>query len=139
MYYTAEEVKDDMVTVLVFHEEPNHDTYTAAMRTHAMKRTAAYEGCSIERALSCVPSALRYLSNELSRIQSLELKREIDKRVWHILNPPHELTACEREVLADLEQALIIAQNCDAHNVNTIAKVGELRRKIAELKGEYPY
>ena len=139
MYDTAEEIKNDMVSLCVFHEEPNHDTYTAAMKTRAMRRGAAYEGCSIERALANVPFALEYLSKELSRIQSLALKREIDERVWRALNPPHELSKCEREILETLEHALTVAENCDAQNVNTIARVGELRREIAKLKGEYPY
>lgn len=137
MYYTIEEIKNDMVTLRVFHEEPNHDTYTAAMKTRAMRRGAAYEGCSIERALANVPFALEYLDKEFNRIQSRDLKREINERVWYTLNPPHALSKCEQESLERLEHALTIAENCDAYNVNTVARVAEIRREIAKVKGEY--
>lgn len=140
MYHSIEECKDDLVTLVVFGREPNHDTYTAAMKTRAMKRSAAYEGCSIERALANVPHAIQYINKELSRIQTEELQAEIDRRVWYALNPPHELSKAERELLADLEHALTVAENCDAYNVNTVARVAEIRRKIAKVKGEYfPY
>lgn len=140
MYHSIEECKNDIVTLVVFRHEPNHDTYTAAMNTYAMKRSAAYEGCSIERALANVPRSIEYINKEISRMLTADIKAEIDERVWYALNPPHELSKAEKELLEKLEHALIIAENCDAYNVNTVARVAEIRREIAKVKGEYyPY
>jgi len=139
MYHSIEECKNDLVTLVVFGREPNHDTYTAATKTKALKRYVG-DGPSMERAMGFVPHAIQYINKELSRIQTEELQAEIDRRVWYELNPPHELSKAEKELLDRLEHALLIAENCDAYNVNTVARVGELRREIAKVKGEYyPY
>ena len=136
MYDNIEKIKDDMTTIVVFGYEPNHDTYTKAMKTRAMMRSLPM-GCSIESALSRVPVALDYLNRELSRLSSAALQREIDERVFNILHPPRELSPAEKERVAAIERAIDALNQCDALNVDVGGKIAELQQEKNELLGKY--
>lgn len=136
MYNDIETIKDDMTTIQVFGYEPNHDTYTKAMKTQAMKRSLP-DGCSIELALFRIPHALGYLNRELARLTAMAIYREVDERVFNIIHPPRELTPAENERVAAIERAIDALNQCDALNVNVGEKIAELRQERDELLGRY--
>lgn len=136
MYDSIKTIKDEIFAVALFKAEPNHDTYTAAMRTKGMQ-LHCWTGINIDSALIRADMVLKYLYKELERRTAIEVRMETDRKVWETLHPKRELTDAEKDRLAAVKHMILIIQNCDAFNVNVCAELKDLYKEEAELEGRY--
>lgn len=137
MYNDIDKLKDDIVKIMVFAENPNENTYKDAVACSGLKRYC-YEGISIEGALNRVPQALQYMSRVLSDLSTAALRREIDERVWYVLHPKRELTEDEQTEVSRLKYRIYILEQADYLDPKSRQEIDELIKKIREIRGDYP-
>ena len=136
---TIQELKDGLTAMVVFKNAPTQEHADESYEAAKGLRRILPEGSSVLRTLAAIDKAIDWQLDEIADLQRFLTIEEAKREAWKLLHPDNELTEDEEREIEGLKNAIMVLENCDAHNTWADAqmKISKMKQRIRELRGEY--